>query len=436
MRKILILIMFSLLLTSIAVQAELRVVLEESKSENFTIYPREYNVMVVSVFEDKVLFRVNGEEIPEIKKAVKVLATEHLVITIQKIETNESGNTFVDFTMEDRLNLHPGNEPDDCEQGEINIRDNCVLAFLEAECGDNKCYSEETCEIDKCCNGTKVSDFTRDNNHCGGCFNQCQDNKTCMSGECYCYNKAKVCNICHEGEEGDLCDCNEECKSNVCKGLCQGSGPICGNELCDGNENCETCPDDCGCEEPEACIDQSCTTCGNGVCENAEIGSCKKDCAWCGDGLCEKDEEGICDEDCGVCGDGTCSPNEDCCLDCGCENGLTCINNLCVEQGDCKSNIDCDDNNACTTDYCSGNPKKCSYKQKKGCEFEDKCLKYGVIREPNYCSEDKTWKPLKEKGAECSEDYECLTEECKDATCYSPGLFSSILLWFSNLFGR
>jgi hypothetical protein len=107
---------------------------------------------------------------------------------------------------------------------------------------------------------------------------------------------------------------------------------FCGDGICygeSGEENCSSCPDDCG----------TCPVCGNGICEagNPEEGwlLCPEDCGWCGDGTCslnELPEETFCNKDCGIaCGDGICAKGEGttaglpgfCPVDCGgCYDGV------------------------------------------------------------------------------------------------------------------
>ncbi|MBN2518414.1 MAG: hypothetical protein JXB14_06200 [Candidatus Altiarchaeota archaeon] len=132
----------------------------------------------------------------------------------------------------------------------------------------------------------------------------------------------------------------------------------CGNAVCDGGENCQTCPSDCVCVSGRRCElgassadEKGCALyCGNGQCESGENKcTCPSDCGicsgaagdcrvyvcentqcitkevpnCCGDGQCEEGEGcNSCPDDCGVCpcGDGVCSADEDCqtCnLDCG-----------------------------------------------------------------------------------------------------------------------
>ncbi len=64
----------------------------------------------------------------------------------------------------------------------------------------------------------------------------------------------------------------------------------CGDGICDPNEGCNTCPQDCRCTSSQYCAD-------NGVCYQKVL---------CGDNKCDESEK------------------ESCCLDCGCKNGNIC----------------------------------------------------------------------------------------------------------------
>jgi hypothetical protein len=85
--------------------------------------------------------------------------------------------------------------------------------------------------------------------------------------------------------------------------------PPCGNGICAPDENCSSCPKDCG----------ACPACGDGVCAPGEdCSTCSADCgtcSHCGNSHCSEDENcSTCPADCGVCpycGDGICneSPN-------------------------------------------------------------------------------------------------------------------------------
>lgn len=176
----------------------------------------------------------------------------------------------------------------------------------------------------------------------------------CGDGVC---NVDENCNECPE--DCGLCCGNGMCEPDygedcaTCEDDC---GPCCGNGTCepDRGETCDTCPDDCG-----AC-------CGNGTCEeeyDEDCDTCPDDCgACCGNGTCEEEYDEdceTCEEDCGECepecGDGVCNGDENCATcpdDCGecpepvCGNGT-------VEPGeDCESSADCDEGYFCSSCTC------------------------------------------------------------------------------------
>ncbi len=75
-----------------------------------------------------------------------------------------------------------------------------------------------------------------------------------------------------------------------------GGGPRCGNRICDSNENCSTCPRDCG----------ECELCGDGLCTAPEdCFLCPHDCGKCsdcGNRVCDANENcSTCQQDCGIC---------------------------------------------------------------------------------------------------------------------------------------
>ena len=55
---------------------------------------------------------------------------------------------------------------------------------------------------------------------------------------------------------------------------------VCGDNSCEGDENCGTCASDCGCSSNQRCESNQCQTfCGNGACDGGEnYNSCPDDC--------------------------------------------------------------------------------------------------------------------------------------------------------------
>ncbi|MCB9637367.1 MAG: hypothetical protein H6728_10485 [Myxococcales bacterium] len=190
------------------------------------------------------------------------------------------------------------------------------------------------------------------------------------------------------------CDPQENCRT--CPADCGACTSVtCGNQKCDVGENCRTCPNDCGpcsqtcqdnvCQDTETCITcpDDCgpckAQCGNGVCENSEdCTSCEADCGKCatscGNGQCEITENcQTCPNDCGKCadscGDTICQENEDCrnCpTDCG-KCATSCGNGKCETGEDCntceadcgKCQAQCGDGTCQSTETCQTCPQDC-----------------------------------------------------------------------------
>ena len=152
-------------------------------------------------------------------------------------------------------------------------------------------------------------------------------------------SRESVCgnDICEVDE--NCFDCSDDCKCNVGE-ICSEEKKICvniegeeeenrcGDGTCEVDENCFDCSDDCKCKIGEICSEEK-KTCvkvgeekeiyGNGVCDLGE--NCwdhPKDCKCMDAEYCSQEEK-ICITP--VCGDGKCesyeSP-ENCCPDCKC----------------------------------------------------------------------------------------------------------------------
>ena len=183
------------------------------------------------------------------------------------------------------------------------------------------------------------------------------------------------------------------------------SGTSCGDGSCSGEEDCASCPDDCG----------VCDTCGDGTCTGEETCStCSSDCGQCprcGDGSCSGEEDCTsCPGDCGVCvvcGDGVCSGSEDCSscpADCGqCPDG--CGDGYCDPAGG-ENCFNC----ASDCGQCRGTP--CMVHDTPGALGQ--CVGQVCVNSPDCCS--GAW------DASCVEAYvqacpdEC-TPTCGDGVC-------------------
>ncbi len=119
---------------------------------------------------------------------------------------------------------------------------------------------------------------------------------------------------------------------------------VCGNGICEVDENCFDCPKDCECVDDEYCSaeEKICvvSTCGDGRCRFGECSlGCTVDCGisdCCGNGDCDTaigETCNTCSVDCGVCpvtpvcGNKVCESGEncyDCSRDCKCVDGEYC----------------------------------------------------------------------------------------------------------------
>ena len=209
-----------------------------------------------------------------------------------------------------------------------------------------------------------------------------------------CSPALKICTVL-KAESGFPCEDGDSCTSgDICAdGNCVGGKDVCnfecGDSICEGNENCLTCPEDCdpcppGCGDGDCGAGENCTVCppdcgacaldcGNGECIGEETcADCPVDCGECppkcGDGDCNGDEDCLdCFEDCGECppkcGDGECNGDEtcaDCHGDCG-ECTSECNDGKCELDETCQScPYDCG--------FCEGTEDCCSKHVSLGCE--------------------------------------------------------------------
>lgn len=234
---------------------------------------------------------------------------------------------------------------------------------------------------------------------CGGVCGMCEDEQVCTAGGA-CNDPPASC--------GDaVCDPDEDC--STCPADC---GQCCGDGACVAGvgEDCSTCPADCGCGEGEACDERQCVPvcvpqcagrdCGpdgcGGVCGDCDAGEecqqgvcrdlCQPDCEGrvcggdgCGGscGMCEAGE--ACDD--GVCG-AVCSPDCDgrvCGPDgCGGFCGNCGVGAFCTEAGQCEAVCmpSCD-GRRCGDDGCGGLCGVCG--PDEACDADGQC---GPVCEP------------------------------------------------------
>lgn len=269
-------------------------------------------------------------------------------------------------------------------------------------CGDGICDSgEDACECPEDCGTPPVSETPLDtcadavDNDCDG-LADCDDIDCAGDPICACGN-----GICDVGE--DSCDCPEDCGTppateepflscadavdNDCDGLadCDDSDCVgdptcpCGNGVCEGGENCVTCPEDCISGQGGTC-----DSCFKGVCN----------------GDCHPNKEGPECQDCApshCCGDGTCE-------------GLETVDNCAIDCA-CLSDAECDDGNPCTIDVCDPLTGGCSSTW-AACGLDDGCCAPDCTSETDpdcssQCIPNKQW---------CNCDGRCGKHESND-TC-------------------
>ena len=301
------------------------------------------------------------------------------------------------------------------------------------------CTDEDLCEVvcQPQCNGKQCGP-----DGCGNTCGSCGDNEQCNAqGQCTCVPN------CWNKECGDD-SCGGSCGKCGQFQTCTGSGkcaivtPLCGDGNCMAllQENCDSCPKDCGqccgngnCEPAylencNSCTQDCGTCCGNNFCEEQfgeSCGSCPQDCgpcpAVCGDGECVEDAGESCKscpEDCGQCpsscGDGQCDADNENCVSCGTDCGA-CNGDCCAANG----TIGCQepDIQACV---CEMDPYCCNVQWDAICanEAEDDCgADCGV--EPG-CGDGLCDADLGENCFACSQDCGQCTGDCCEGN-NSPG---------------
>lgn len=187
----------------------------------------------------------------------------------------------------------------------------CPECTVSADCNDGLPCTSDVCSPDRKCQHSPIS---------GCCIanSQCEDGKVCTS---------------------DVCDTTNRCVNTPISGCC-----IANTQCQDGN----SCTMDFCDVQSHMCVHQdTCGTCGNGLCDATETcATCPKDCQL-GE-ICngvDDDCDGMVDEGCGgggggFCGDGFCSAVETCAMcaaDCcggqggGCPPGRVLCGAICAD---------------------------------------------------------------------------------------------------------
>ena len=106
------------------------------------------------------------------------------------------------------------------------------------------------------------------------------------------------------------------------------------------------------------------------------------------------------------------------------------------EPDECSTRTDCDDYNACTSDLCSGTPKKCSHIEASlGCNYNGSCIPASIRYGGMYCEVDRTMQSQKEESSDCNNNYECDSNVCVNSKCISPSFIQRVIEWFGKIFG-
>ncbi len=260
-------------------------------------------------------------------------------------------------------------------------------------CGDGVCMGGETCEL------------------CPEDCGACADGACCEpNGTPGCDNPEIMACVCAQDPYCCATAWDQLCANEVDDYGC-GKCSVCGDGVCSGDEDAETCCGDCGnctvngCPEVCAC-DEFCCDAWDEICEAECAGTS------CGNGVCEPCEDEIsCPGDCGggepVCGDGVCNGDEDadtCCEDCG-----NCVAHGCADVCACDSFCCTDWDEWCEAE-CAGT--SCGDGNCQACEDEVSCPDDCLVVDPfcgdGVCNAD-------EDADTCCEDCgNCAQNGCPD----------------------
>jgi hypothetical protein len=189
---------------------------------------------------------------------------------------------------------------------------NCIRRGDDKVCG---CPEGKSRCKDRCVN------LDRNENHCGECFNRCEEGQECVNGECgspppACPPEEAPCctclyrdtttgeffSTCHPGFTGENCDTpctadvpegTEFVEASVAFGGAIGSILVCGpstRENTTGTE-CDYVPCTCVADGGTCTADHSCCSgfCVNGTC--CSVANCTTDDDCCGDAICDSTGE-------------------------------------------------------------------------------------------------------------------------------------------------
>lgn len=342
------------------------------------------------------------------------------------------GDCDGDFVCEEGACVPP---PPECGDMVCDERESCVECPIDCGfcCGNGACAPEQgencaTCPGDCECAEGDVCDFELracaapcrpmcdglqcGPDGCGGSCGGCADGQACGAAG-VCAPEPAMC--------GDnVCDADEDCAT--CAADC---GDCCGDDVCGAGENCVTCEADCACGDGDLC-DAASRQCRAEFCE-PDCGArqcgpdgCGGTCGRCGGGR-------LCDPDTGMCA-AQCVPRcqgRDCGGDgCGGSCGECDANSMCTPDGQCEVVCvpDCD-GKVCGDDGCNGSCGACGDNEACNDDFQCECVPSCDGRE---CGSD---------GCEgscggCDGDFECNAQgqcappcepQCDDRACGEDG---------------
>ena len=220
--------------------------------------------------------------------------------------------------------------------------------------------------------------------------------------------------------------------------------PYCGDDICNGDETCSSCSEDCGSCRPDECsrawVCSDWSECTSGY----QTRSCRCGCSRDSDCYGDHDErkecsDEACDTDCNdgnPCTDDSCSSGE-----CknepntrSCSDGDECTKDDICSEGSCSGiSYTCDDSNVCTDDSCDGSG--CTFTPNtRSCNDGDECTKDDICSEgscsgisytcddSNVCTDDSC-----DGGCvstpntrSCSDGDACTQDDhCEDSRCVS-----------------
>ena len=205
----------------------------------------------------------------------------------------------------------------------IACANDCTLDLSECtSCGDGICSEGELADGDCMADCDACGDGTCDpeaGETCGNCEDDCGE---CVyEGDCCAENGSAGCDDsaivdCVCALDPYCCDTewDELCIQDLAIGQCGLECPLCGDEVCEDPEDCESCPYDCGwCPFEGDCCEAGETP----GCDQGEIVDCLCDldpfcCEGAWDEYCVNQAIGSCGLDCNPCGDGVIQPGEQC----------------------------------------------------------------------------------------------------------------------------